>query len=85
MQKVAIDIAVWQEDNAFVSQCLNVDVASYGDTVEDAVDNLKEALELYLEDTAKYEIIRIIATAGQNIPIPNLDTVKKKIHLDIGS
>jgi len=40
---------VYQEDKYYVSQCLNVDVASFGETIDEAVRNLKEAVELYLE------------------------------------
>lgn len=41
---------VWKEGNYFVAQCLNVDVSSFGETKEEALKNLKEAIELYLED-----------------------------------
>ena len=41
---------VYREDKHYVSQCLNVDVSSFGDTIDEAVANLKEAVELYLED-----------------------------------
>ncbi|MBU1664830.1 MAG: type II toxin-antitoxin system HicB family antitoxin [Gammaproteobacteria bacterium] len=47
----------WQEDGAFVAQCLDVDVASEGDTQEESVANLKEALELYFEDTADLPLL----------------------------
>jgi predicted RNase H-like HicB family nuclease len=40
---------VWKEGDWFVSQCLEVDVASQGETEEAALENLKEALELYFE------------------------------------
>ena len=40
---------VWREGDWFVSQCLDVDVASQGETEEEALANLKEALELYFE------------------------------------
>jgi predicted RNase H-like HicB family nuclease len=40
---------VWREGNWFVSQCLEVDVSSQGETEEEALENLKEALELYFE------------------------------------
>jgi len=40
---------VWREGDWFVSQCLEVDVASQGATEEEALANLKEALELYFE------------------------------------
>ena len=43
--------AVQQEGNGFVAQCLEVDVASQGATLDEAVANLREALELYFEDT----------------------------------
>jgi predicted RNase H-like HicB family nuclease len=40
---------VWREGQWFVSQCLDVDVASQGRTEEEALENLREALELYFE------------------------------------
>jgi predicted RNase H-like HicB family nuclease len=40
---------VWREGEWYVSQCLEVDVASQGETEDEALDNLKEALELYFE------------------------------------
>ena len=41
---------VWREGDCYVSQCLEVDVASQGETKEESLDNLKEALELYFEE-----------------------------------
>lgn len=40
---------VYREDEFHVAQCLNVDVSSFGTTREEAVANLKEAVELYFE------------------------------------
>lgn len=40
---------VWREGDWYVSQCLEVDVASQGKTEDEALENLKEALELYFE------------------------------------
>ena len=40
---------VWREGPWYVSQCLEVDVASQGETEEEALANLKEALELHFE------------------------------------
>lgn len=39
-----------KEGDWYVSWCPEVDIASQGKTVEEAVSNLKEAVELYLED-----------------------------------
>lgn len=41
---------VYREDKYYVSQCLNVDVSSFGNSLQEAVDNLNEALELYFDD-----------------------------------
>lgn len=41
---------VWREDEQYVAQSLNVDVSSFGPTKKEAVENLREALELYFED-----------------------------------
>ena len=40
---------VWREGKWYVSQCLELDVASQGETEEEALTNLKEALELHFE------------------------------------
>lgn len=42
----------WQEDGAYIARCLDMDLASEGDTQEEAVANLQEALELYFEGAA---------------------------------
>jgi len=46
----SIKYVVYREGKYYVAQCLNVDVSSFGKSVDDAVANLKEALELYFED-----------------------------------
>jgi predicted RNase H-like HicB family nuclease len=40
----------WQEDDWVIAQCLEVDVASQGETEEQALANLAEALALHLEE-----------------------------------
>ena len=41
--------SISREDEWFIAQCLEVDVASQGKSEDEAVDNLREALELYFE------------------------------------
>lgn len=41
--------SIAQEDSWFVAQCLDVDVASQGESPEEAIRNLQEALALHLE------------------------------------
>jgi predicted RNase H-like HicB family nuclease len=45
-----------KEGNGYVALCPELDIASQGDTVEQARDNLKEALELFYETASKEEI-----------------------------
>ncbi len=45
-----IKYVIYQEGKYYVSQCLNVDISSFGKTVEEASANLVEALKLYFED-----------------------------------
>jgi len=45
--KRSFTASVWREDKWFVAQCLEVDVASQGETESEALDNLQEALELH--------------------------------------
>ena len=42
--------AVHQEEDWYVAQCLEVDVASQGRTVDEALANLREAVTLYLDE-----------------------------------
>jgi len=48
-----IHYALYREDSDWVAQCLDVDVSSFGSTQQEALANLKEAVELYLEDDAE--------------------------------
>ncbi len=40
---------VFQEEDWFVAQCLEVEIASQGKTEAEALENLQEALELHFE------------------------------------
>ena len=55
-----IKYLVYKEGNYYVSQCLNVDVSSFGETIDEAISALKEAVSLYFEnedDNAQYQVI----------------------------
>lgn len=44
---------VYPEDGLFVARCLDLDISSDGATDEEAVVNLREAIELYFERNAE--------------------------------
>lgn len=47
-----------REGDGYVSLCPELDIASQGDTVDEAQRNLKEALELFFEAASDIEIQR---------------------------
>jgi len=47
--KRSFSATVWREGEWFVSQCLELDIASQGATEDEALTNLREALELHFE------------------------------------
>ena len=42
--------ALHREEDWYIAQCLEVDVASQGHTIDEALANLAEAVEPYLEE-----------------------------------
>jgi predicted RNase H-like HicB family nuclease len=47
---VRLTATVNKDGNWYVARCLDVEVASQGETIEESLANLREALELYFED-----------------------------------
>ncbi|HAB51522.1 MAG: hypothetical protein A2315_17375 [Ignavibacteria bacterium RIFOXYB2_FULL_35_12] len=45
-----------KEGNGYVAMCPELDIASQGNTVEEAKSNLQEALELFFEHASPQEI-----------------------------
>jgi len=45
--KQSFSASIWQEGDWYIAQCIQVDVASQGATEDEALDNLRDALELH--------------------------------------
>ncbi|MGZ8842737.1 MAG: type II toxin-antitoxin system HicB family antitoxin [Pyrinomonadaceae bacterium] len=69
-QEQTFTASIRQEDEWFVAQCIEVNVASQGTTEDEAIDNLRDALGLHFTPP--------IAADSQQIPAP-------EIHLFIQS
>ena len=54
---------IHKEDRMFVAECPEVGTVSQGKTIEEAIKNLKEATELYLEEFATPEVSRPLVTS----------------------
>jgi predicted RNase H-like HicB family nuclease len=67
MRKIDLKSVVWKEGDHYISQCLDVDVSSFGKTKKEALAMLQEALELYFEDAPfpkKIERVKNISIAS---------------------
>lgn len=60
--------AVSQEESWYVARCLEVEVTSQGETFDEALSNLQEALELYFEDQPFPEGIEPPTIAAVDVP-----------------
>lgn len=47
---IQYNVIIQKEDEWYVAKCLDNNVASQGKTIEEAKKNLKEALELYMQN-----------------------------------
>jgi len=66
MSKLHLTAQIWQEDDAYVVHCPELDVTSQGDSFEHALAMIREAVELMLEDLTPEEL------AAQLHPTPAL-------------
>lgn len=57
-QSQLLTAIIEREENGFTALCPEFDIASQGDTVESARNNLREAVELFLECADPSEITR---------------------------
>ena len=50
MKERTYTAVIFREEDLFVAECPEVGTVSQGSTVEEAIENLREATELYLEE-----------------------------------
>jgi len=55
-RKIELTAVIEKEDNTYISLCPELDIASQGETPEEAKNNLIEALELFYETASEIEI-----------------------------
>ena len=63
---------IQQEGKYYNARCVELGVVSQGKSVEDAEDNLKEAVSLYLEDMPKDQVV--VAHGTQYVSVLELET-----------
>jgi predicted RNase H-like HicB family nuclease len=56
MKTIHLSAVLNHEDDGYVSLCTELDIASQGATVEEALSNLKEAVEGFFENASPEEV-----------------------------
>ncbi|MBN2306370.1 type II toxin-antitoxin system HicB family antitoxin [Candidatus Peregrinibacteria bacterium] len=54
-----LKLVIWKEGDKYVAWCLNNGVSSFGNTKNDAIESLKEALHLYFEDVPLENVTKV--------------------------
>ena len=55
-------ICIQKDDSWYIAKCLDNNVASQGGTIEEAIENLREAVALYYEDETLPILTQIFVT-----------------------
>lgn len=61
-KKVTLTAVIHLEENIYVAECPEVGTVSQGSTIEEAIENLKEATELYLDEFPVDDFSRSLLT-----------------------
>ena len=63
--KIRLTEELWKEGNMYVSYCPELDIASCGESIEQAKKNLKEVISINLEEAQKMGTFdRVVQEAG---------------------
>lgn len=68
METRTLTAVIHREEDMYVAECPEVGTVSQGSSIEDALANLREATELYLEEFPQGEVERPILTTFE-IPV----------------
>ncbi len=50
-----LQVVIWKEEDMFVIKEIFTEVTTQGKTIEEAIENIKEAVELYLEEMPEFK------------------------------
>jgi predicted RNase H-like HicB family nuclease len=83
VKKIIATVEMWKEGGMFTSYCPELDVASCGHTLQEAKKNLREVIEIQLEETAKLGTLKdFLVEAGYVIDDEVLKTEKKIVGFE---
>lgn len=63
MKTKTFTVTIYKEEDMYIAECLDVGTVDQGSTIEEAINNLREATKLYLEECPDVEAIpRLVTT-----------------------
>jgi predicted RNase H-like HicB family nuclease len=66
MTTLTLAVVIHREDDLYVAECPEVGTVSQGTTIEEVVENLREATELYLEEFPLSTVSRSLLTTFED-------------------
>jgi len=79
IKQIIVSEQIWKEGGMYTSYCPELDVASCGKTVKEARKNLKEVLEIFIEETSELGTLNdLLEEAGYNLSSKEDILVKRK-------
>ena len=60
--KKTFTVVIQREEDMYVALCPELDIASQGESVQEARNNIREAIELFLEDADPMEVENVCMT-----------------------
>ncbi|MBI2918461.1 MAG: type II toxin-antitoxin system HicB family antitoxin [Chloroflexi bacterium] len=64
MKTIQLTVEIWQEGNMYIAYCHELDVSSAGNTPEEAKTNIREALDIFFEETSRKGTLRELLEEG---------------------
>lgn len=85
-KRIIVSEQIWKEGGMYTSYCPELDVASCGRTVDEAKKNLREALEIFIEETSKMGTLKdLLEEAGYDLSSKEETLVKRKELIEFES
>ena len=64
-----IEVVIYSDGKSWLAHALNVEVATFGETREEARASIIEALELYFEDAPDAEVISVTDVGVETVSL----------------
>ncbi len=65
-----LTVVISQEGDWYVARCLEVEAVSQGETVEEALANLRDVIEVYLEEEGPPSALAPPLITSIDVPVP---------------